>query len=478
MKKILVIEDNTGVAELISDRLQDCGYLTQIASSGKEALLFLSAGDVDMVILDYSLPDMDGKEIIFAAQNTHISMPPFVVSTGRGDEQLAVDMMKLGAYDYLIKDKTLINRLPEVIAKLEHEIERDNQLMKAQLALEQSEERFRNFVEKSSDFFLKISPEGFFTYVSPNWERHLGFSSGEISSKTISKLIHKDDIPKLNEQFRLTSKNENNHFAADYRIKDSRGNWKYHMVKGYSVIEDGNLFINCIVRDITESKLAGKKLALAVFQAEEKEKKRFAEKLHEDIGPLISAIKMSLGRVKSLENIDPKGLSIIQYSDQLVDDAVNKVRNLANDLMPNIISDFGFVKAIRSLVNLCNEKESRTFSVQIQENIPEPDNITSIILYRAILKLAAKSLLLPSKDPVYIDIHFQDKQIVISYLDTSLLQKPQLGNKEDEMNIELESMKNRIEALNGSVSYQLLPNKGTMVTIIAPRQLSMDESVS
>jgi PAS domain S-box-containing protein len=470
MKKILVIEDNVGVAELISDRLQDFGYLTHIAASGNEALQFLRKGDIDMVILDYSLPDMDGKEIISYAKTNEINMPPFIVSTGRGDEQLAVDMMKLGAYDYLIKDKTLINRLPEVVGKLEHEIERDTQLMKAQLALTQSEERFRNFVEKSSDFFLKISPEGYFTYVSPNWERHLGFSYADISSKTISKLIHKDDIKKLNEQIGLTSQKENSHFTADYRIQDKNGDWKYHTVKGYSVIEEGQLFINCIVRDITESKLAGKKLALAVFQAEEKEKKRFAEKLHEDIGPLISAIKMSLGRVKSLKNIDPKGISIIQYSDQLVDDAVNKVRNLANDLMPNIISDFGFIKAVRSLVNTTNERKCRPFSIQIQENIPEPDKMTSIILYRAVLKLTLKSSRHASEEPVFIDIHFQDEQIVITYLDTSMTVFTQLSNKESEMNVDMMNMKNRIEALNGTVSLQVLPEKGTIITIIAPRQ--------
>ncbi len=468
MKKILIIEDNAGVAELIGGCLKASGYQTLIACDGNKAMEFLGGADIDMVILDYSLPDMDGKQIIAAVNAEKVKMPPFIVSTGRGDEQLAVDMMKLGAYDYLIKDKTLISRLPEVVAKLDYEIERERELKHAQLALIQSEERFRNFVEKSGDFFIKISSEGYFNYVSPNWEVHVGYSFNEIASKEIFNFLHSDDITLLKTHIDKAVKAENNHFSTEYRIKDARGDWKYHAVKGYSVLEDDKIFVNCIARDITETKLMGKKIALAVFSAEENEKKRFAEKLHEDIGPLISAIKMSVGRIKSLDNIEEKGLSIIQYADKLIDDTVDQVRALANDLVPNVINDFGLIRAIRAQVKQRNNKKNREILFSSDADSSDTDKLTSIILYRALLKLIKLSSKSPGSSQIQIDIKLNNDKLHIIYVDPHFQRLQEKANNNLVLDPGLENMKSRIEALDGNMRYETYPPNGIRVNIVVP----------
>lgn len=451
MKKILVIEDNAGVAELIVETLRDNGYQAINANTGDVAIGLLKTQSIDMVILDYSLPDMDGKEIILAVKNQHIHMPPFIVSTGRGDEQLAVDMMKLGAHDYLIKDKTLISKLPEAVARLEHEILRDQELKKAQQALKDSEERFRNFVEKSSDFFVKLTPGGLFCYASPNWEKHLGYSFSQVAESDIFALIHPDDIARLNNDLAKASRAENNHFEAEYRIKDYNNDWFIHAVKGYSVSENNSMFINCIARDITDQKLAEKKLAKAVFLAEENEKKLFAEKLHEGIGPLISAIKMSVGRIKSLKNIDEKGLELIAYSDKLVDDAVSQVRNIANDLMPNVINDFGLVSAIRSHVKRLNENGERLVDLTISKNIVEPGKMVQIIIYRSLTELTSHSQKYYSKGNISIELKMEKQFLVLLYADSGFSRK----KDEDDFSSDygLKNMVNKIESIDGSVIF-------------------------
>jgi PAS domain S-box-containing protein len=451
MKKILVIEDNAGVAELIVETLKDNGYQTLIANSGNAAIDLLKSQSIDMVILDYSLPDMDGKEIILSVKKQHITLPPFIVSTGRGDEQLAVDMMKLGAYDYLIKDKTLISKLPEAVAKLEHEILRDQELRIAQQALKDSEERFRNFVEKSSDFFVKLTPGGLFCYTSPNWEKHLGYTYAQVAESDIFALIHPDDSTRLNSDLAKASKEENNHFESEYRIKDHNNDWYIHAVKGYSVSENNRMFINCIARDVTDQKLAEKKLARAVFLAEENEKKLFAEKLHEGIGPLIAAIKMSVGRIKSLKNIDEKGLELIAYSDKLVDDAMSQVRNLANELMPNVINDFGLVSAVKSHVKRLNENGERMVDLTISKNITEPEKMVQIIIYRSLTELTSHSQKYYSKGSISIEFQMEKNLLVLLYSDSGFSKK----NNEDDFSADygLKNMVNKIESIDGSVMF-------------------------
>ncbi|MFW5687462.1 MAG: response regulator, partial [Bacteroidota bacterium] len=416
MKNILVIEDNSGVAELICDTLNEMGYSTTVAPDGKKAIEELARAKADMVILDYSLPDMDGKQIIAALEKAGIKMPSFIVSTGRGDEQLAVDMMKLGAYDYLIKDKTLINRLPEVVSKLGNDLAREKELIEAQRALEESEERFRNLVEKASDFFVKLTPDALVVYASPNWQNNMGFSEPDLKSLSVLELMHKDDKESFRSHIDYIAGEENRNFTAEFRVFDAQGQLKLHAVKGYSVIEKGQIFINCIARDVTEEKMVEKRLAKAVFKAEEEEKKKFAEKLHEDIGPLVSAIKMAMGRLKSMPGFSQTEISVIENCDALVDQAVTKVRNLANDLRPNILNDFGLVKAVRSYVSKFETSHRVNIDFQVSEDMIQPDSTVSIVLYRSIASLISFSVKNYKVSAIKLQMHSRDNDIILTYV--------------------------------------------------------------
>ncbi len=449
MKLILIIEDNSGIAELISNTLVDNGYRTLVADSGSRALELIKKEPVDMIILDYSLPDMDGKEIINGIMEANIDMPPFIVSTGRGDEQLAVDMMKLGAFDYLIKDRSLISRLPDVVAKLDHDIQRELDLKNAQQALKESEERFRNFVEKSTDFFVKITNQGQIVYISPNWENHLGFPSNKLAPLGFFKQIHPDDLKVFRKIVVDTSKKENQDFISSYRIQDSAGNWKYHEVKGFSLKEEKSVFVNCISRDVTESVLAEKTIAREVFWAEEKEKKRLAEQLHEGIGPLISAIKMGMGRIKSLKNFESSELEVINYCEGLIDNAVNQVRNIANDLMPSIIHDFGLVKALSSIVAKTNKNGTSKITLTVEEPLVESDRITSVIIYRAVHKLIEHTIKYISTPSIAIVLFAQNNSLCLtfSHAGNYLPEAKVIGQKT--IDIEIENIRKRIGSLDG-----------------------------
>lgn len=469
MNNVLVIEDNQGVAALITEKLTDCGYTSQIASTGEQAIEMLQEAHIDLVILDYSLPDMDGKELLELVASSGYIMPPFVISTGRGDEQLAVDMMKLGACDYLIKDRTLIDRLPDVLKKMLYEKQREQQLASARKALEESEQRFRNFVEKSSDFFVKITPEGRFSYVSPNLEEHLGYRSMKLYNKLFFSFVHPDDVVSLKKMVQSTMKTDNQHFNFEYRIKHSDGYWKHHAVTGYSIIENSRVFINCIARDVTEKKNADKVVAKAVLEAEENEKKHFAEELHEGIGPLVSSIKMSMGRIKSMRTFDEAEMKLIDYCDNLVDTAVSQVRSLANDLMPNVLNDFGFLPAIRAFVNKMSEDESIEISLLAAADIPNPEKIMGLILYRNITWLAHQSIRYTRATEIEIALQLHKNTLHVIYTDNGAA-FPSIGHKDadDKIVYGLENIKKRMEAFDGHITFSVEPSKGKVVRLILP----------
>jgi len=133
---ILLIEDDVGIAELLKDKLfEEGGHETACVHSADAALTYLAGQTPDLLIIDYGLPDMNGKALLEALYNTGRSLPPFVVSTGQGDERVAVDMMKLGARDYVVKDISFLDLLPQTIKRIEHELKNEKKLKEAEARL-------------------------------------------------------------------------------------------------------------------------------------------------------------------------------------------------------------------------------------------------------------------------------------------------------------------------------------------------------
>ena len=99
---IIVVEDDAGMNKLVRRVLSRAGYAAEGATSGAEGLDKIAQTGNPIVILDYGLPDMNGAEFMAAVEKMGFRVP-FLVLTGQGDERIAVEMMKLGAIDYVIK---------------------------------------------------------------------------------------------------------------------------------------------------------------------------------------------------------------------------------------------------------------------------------------------------------------------------------------------------------------------------------------
>ncbi len=137
---ILLIEDDAGLVELITTNIEELGFSVISATSGTEAFAYLKKHTPDLILLDYSLPDINGKELIETLIKQQIPIPAFIITTGQGDERIAVDMMKLGAMDYLIKDILFLEKLPDVVQRVIKEIESDARLKQVEQALKESKE--------------------------------------------------------------------------------------------------------------------------------------------------------------------------------------------------------------------------------------------------------------------------------------------------------------------------------------------------
>jgi signal transduction histidine kinase len=114
--RLLVVDDDEGLLFLMADTLRTEGYEVSTAVSAKTARELLDREPPELMLLDLKLQDASGPELVADLQRTRVPVP-FIVVTGQGDEKVAVEVMKQGALDYVMKDTALLDLLPAVVKR-------------------------------------------------------------------------------------------------------------------------------------------------------------------------------------------------------------------------------------------------------------------------------------------------------------------------------------------------------------------------
>jgi len=148
---ILVVDDDPGIARLIVRELERAGHHTASVPSGEEAIAWLETNVAHLVLLDLKLPGLRGEELLDRLDGLHDHLP-FIIITGQGDERVAVEMMKRGALDYLIKDVNFITMVPTLVQRALARLQDQARLTAAEQALARSHaELERRVAERTAE---------------------------------------------------------------------------------------------------------------------------------------------------------------------------------------------------------------------------------------------------------------------------------------------------------------------------------------
>lgn len=139
---VLVVEDDKGLNKLICMTLENEDFNIKSAMKASEAFDIIKDDQELLLLLDYRLPDMLGNALVKKLKEKKFEIP-FIVMTGCGDQQLAVDMMKMGAKDYLVKDEDFLESIPNVVARAIQEMETERKLKKAEEEKDRLEQQLR-----------------------------------------------------------------------------------------------------------------------------------------------------------------------------------------------------------------------------------------------------------------------------------------------------------------------------------------------
>ena len=188
MTKVLVVDDDEHIRKLYSLQLTRFGYESQGVASGSEALTHLKAnGRTDLVLLDYSMPQMDGLETFSCIRESWPDIPIIMV-TALESTHLAVEFMHAGGNMFVVKPVNF-DLLRMVIGEVLEKARLKRRYHDAHRALEVSEAHARAVFEASVNGIIIIGADGGIHRFSPAAEKMFGYAAEEVTGKNVTMLM-------------------------------------------------------------------------------------------------------------------------------------------------------------------------------------------------------------------------------------------------------------------------------------------------
>jgi PAS domain S-box-containing protein len=257
--RILSIEDDPKDAELIQSLLETEDIACEVTRVDTQAALVasLEQGGIDLILADYSLPSFDGISALKLATKACPDVP-FIFVSGTLGEEVAIEALKIGATDYVLK--TRLSRLvPSVLRALREATERTER-KRAEESLRQSETYLAEAQRLSRTGSWALVPAtGNISYWSEECNRVLGFNphDGQPRFETFFERIHADDQAKVRKINDMVG-TEKSEFELKYRIVHPGGEIRHIHLVGHPVLSPSGDLVEFVgtVMDVTERKRA------------------------------------------------------------------------------------------------------------------------------------------------------------------------------------------------------------------------------
>ena len=226
--------------------------------------------------------------------------------------------------------------------------------------------------------------------------------------------------------------------------------------------------------NLTEKKrrVYERRILNAIIRTEEKERQHFSKELHDGLGPLLSSAKMSISALDRM-SVDPTQKELIASTSLVIDEAVRSLRELSNNMNPNVLNNFGLARSVQSFIKkLSPLKGVRVnFSSHLEDRRFDQD--VEVILYRVVCEVINNSLKHASAEHINLCIlQTAPDEINIIFEDDGVGFDTQQVMNDPGSGMGLSNVLSRIASLKGKVEIDSAPGAGTRIHIMAKTVIS------
>jgi two-component system sensor histidine kinase UhpB len=477
--RILVIEDSAADAELITDELEEAGIssVSEIVDRRDSFVRALEEFSPDIILSDYSLPSFDGLSALEIAK---VQSPdtPFIFVSGAMGEETAIDLLRKGATDYVLKNR--LSRLGPAVSRALHEVEVEKERRRVEEELHDASLYVASLIEASIDPLVAIDAGGRIVHVNRATETITGFSREQLIGSSFADYFKEPDkVRKAHEE--VFSKG----FVRNYPLEIWHASGRTTPVHyNASLVRNEAGDVKCVfaaARDITERVRAEKKiladnellrsLTWELVMAEEKERRNIAVDLHDNIGQTLALTKMKVEFL--LEESARFGLAgpLGEIRDN-IEQSIRQARSLISSISPSVLYELGFVEAVEWLGEQISSQHGLQVAIKSDPRIPAIDTEVQILLFRAVRELllnivkhagAKRASILLRKSGRDIKVTVEDDGVGFdaSGIDKTSKQSGGFG---------LLSIRERISYIGGRFEIETEKGRGARICLTVPRR--------
>ncbi|MCJ7626143.1 MAG: PAS domain-containing sensor histidine kinase, partial [Anaerolineaceae bacterium] len=383
------------------------------------------------------------------------------------------DEKLIGCYD------NFIYKLPsgEIVAVFENVTER----VQAEMALQESEERYRAIFEQAADSIVVIDKKtgDIVTFNDRAYEK-LGYTRVEFEKLKIPDFEIIESVSDITKPIEKIVKERGEFFETKHRAKNGEI-WDIH-VNSRAISIAGKEYVQNIWHDITERVQAEERLRKSearlrnlthkLTSAEEQERKRISQELHDEIGQALTAITFNLAAIEAEVPLDLAAVTRgrLEETNDLVAQVLKQIRDLSLRMHPSILDDLGLLPAIRWYTDQFTKRMNITVNLDIQDIEGRLPLAFEMPVYRVVIEIMTN-----------IARHARAKRVDLSL--QRLAEKVSIFIKDDGVGFDLSELdklaphergmglmgiQERVDYLGGEVSIQSGKGRGTQVSIEIP----------
>jgi PAS domain S-box-containing protein len=407
---VFIVDDDQGLMRLVSRTLEREGFITAGAESGEAAQAWLAVNRADLMLLDLKLHDIEGQALVDRLATAR-HCPPFIIITGQGDERVAVEMMKRGARDYLVKDADFLEFVPAVVKRALEQLDQERRLAEA----EEQVHLVRSAIEQGFSAVLIMDaslPDPRVVYSNAAFETTTGYASQKILGQPLSAL---DRLSNVYQRLRhgLTDGAEFLEEVSTFQnSKGERwGEWRAGPVRDRS---GRNSHWLLILRDITEHK----RLEKEILEIGDQERRRIGQDLHDGLCQQLAGIElMSQVLEQKLARKSKMDAARAGEIARHVREAISQTRSLARGLTPVTLESEGLASALHELA----ANTERMFGVSCHVDCPRPVIVeapaVSTHLYRIAQEAVSNAIKHGKAPEITIHLERSPKRILLRIAD-------------------------------------------------------------
>lgn len=319
----------------------------------------------------------------------------------------------------------------------------------------QNEQKFRNIFDNSTDAIIIQSHKGEIIEMNDEFKKLI-----DLEEKTNSIFLQQLLEPKQDSDFfeKITEiQNTSNIFIFETTFQTAKKQTIPVEIKSKEIDYLDSKAILSLIRNITYRKKFERKLVNTIIETEEKERARLAADLHDDIGPILSSMKMLTGLLKDSTSIKTIKTISNQIFD-LVSESLRSLRETSNSLSPHILKNYGIIAATHNII----QSYQHIIPISIETNCEKIrfESTTEIIYYRVLRELLTNTVKHAQASKIDISLHYTNNILIFTYKDNGIGFDVEKETQQNASGMGLYNIISRINSLESKYVISSAPGNG------------------